>query len=123
MTKAMPSALALESWKVKSVVNPRTSTWVEQKALPASLVPPSVNCKRLSSSLVLPLNCIHPGLLKPKPKLMGVVPLGLMLYTPATIPLSERPEDAASARMVVVAATEIGCGVHRGAVRWGSNHR
>ncbi len=43
------------------------------------ILPPSVSCKRLSSSLVEPLNFMQPGLLNPRPKLIGVVPLGLML--------------------------------------------
>ena len=76
IVKVMPSACALESWKVKSVVNPLISTGVVQNALPASLVKPLVNCKRLSSRSVEPLNCMQPGLLNPMPKLMEVVPLG-----------------------------------------------
>jgi len=52
--KVMPSALASESWKVKSVTKPRTSTCVVQNALPASFSAPLVNCRRLSSRSVLP---------------------------------------------------------------------
>ena len=64
---------------MKSVENPRTSTGVVQKALPASFVPPFVSCKRLSSRPVDPLNCIQPGLLNPMPKLIDVVPLELIV--------------------------------------------
>jgi len=58
---------------VKSEVKFLISIGVVKNALPASLLPPLVNCKRLSSRSVLPLNCIPTGLLKPAPKLIEVV--------------------------------------------------
>ena len=68
--KVMPSAVASESWNVKSVVKLRMSIGVVKKALPAWFTPPLVNCKRVSSRSVLPLNCSPVGTLKPEPKLM-----------------------------------------------------
>ena len=102
----MPSAIASESWKVKSVVKLVMFIGVVKKALPASVCPPFVNCRRLSSRSVEPLNYMPVGVAKPIPKLM-VAALGLIVNVVATGGLSFRPGEDAIAVIVVVEVTEM----------------
>src|SRR3954469_1639582 len=55
----------------KSVVKLCTLTGVVNQALDASDAPPSVNCKRVPFSFVLPLDCKPVGV-KPEAKLIAV---------------------------------------------------
>src|SRR5579863_5877597 len=63
-----PSAVALVSWNVKSVMNDRTSTGVSKKALPVSFAPPSVSRRRLPLIAALPLS-VRPDDVNPFAKL------------------------------------------------------
>ena len=79
IVNVIPSAIGAvpESWNVKSLTKFSTLTRVFQKALPAWLTPPVVNCKRLSFELTaLPFNVIPAIEANPLLKLIeGGVPI------------------------------------------------